>query len=131
MKAAGGSEFGGGFEDAGDDHSDDQVALGATGTREDGFQKEAAEGAESGGDVAVRSRALNVESVGGGDERLAFEDTAEGVDLGDGPRREVGEGAFDDLCAMAEALAEEDGGRGVAVGDRLDIHGYSICTRCR
>jgi hypothetical protein len=126
MKAAGGSEFGGGFEDAGDDHGDDQVALGATGTREDGLQKEAAEGAESGGDVAVRSGALNVESVGGGDERFAFEDTAEGVDLGGGPRGEIGEGAFDDLGAVAEALAEEDGGRGVAVGDGFDVHGYII-----
>ena len=128
MKAAGGSEFGGGFEDAGDDQSDDQIALGATGAREDGFEKEAAEGAESGGDVAVRSRTENVESVGGGDERLAFEDTAEGVDLGGGPRGEVGEGAFDDLGALAEALAEEDGGRGVAVGYGFDIHGYSICN---
>jgi hypothetical protein len=77
-------------------------------------------------DVAVRSGALNVESVGGGDEGFAFEDTAEGVDLSGGPRREVGEGTFDDLGALAEALAEEDGGRGVAVGDRFDIHGYII-----
>src|SRR6266851_5378884 len=97
MKAAGGSEFGGRFEDAGDDHGDDEVALGATGTREDGFEKEAAEGAESGGDVAVRSRALNVESIGGGNQGFAFKDTAEGVDLGSGPRGEVGESAFDDL----------------------------------
>jgi hypothetical protein len=126
MEAAGGSEFGGRFEDAGDDHGDNQIAFRATGTRQDGFQKEAAEGAESGGDVTVRSGALNVESVGGGDERFAFEDTAEGVDLGGGPRGEVGEGAFDDFGALAEALAEKDGGRGVAVGDRFDVHGYSI-----
>ena len=126
MQAAGGSEFGGRFEDASDDQGDDQIAFGATGAREEGFQKEAAQGTESGRDVAVRSRTLNTESVGGGDERFAFEDTAEGVDLSGGPRREVGEGAFDDLCALAEALAEEDGGRGVAVGDGLDVHGYSI-----
>src|SRR6266850_2220924 len=73
MKAAGGSEFGGRFEDAGDDHGDNQIAFRATGAREDGFQKEAAESAESGGDVAVRSSTLNVESVGGGDERFAFD----------------------------------------------------------
>jgi len=103
-----------------------RIAFGATGAREDGFEKEAAEGAESGGDVAVRSSTLNVESVGGGNERFAFEDTAKGVDLGGGPSGEVGEGAFDDLGALAEALAEEDGGRGVAVGDGFDIHGYSI-----
>jgi len=126
MKAAGGSEFGGRFEDAGDDHGDDEVALGATGTREDGFEKEAAKGTESGSDVAVRSGAENQESVGGGDERFAFENTAEGDDLSGGPRGEIGEGVFDNLCALAEALAEEDGGRGVAVGDGLDVHGYII-----
>src|SRR5229473_1501217 len=129
MKAAGGSEFGGRLEDAGDDHGDDQIALGARGAREDGFQKEAAEGAESGGNVAVRSRTENMESVGGGDERFALEDTAEGVDLSGGPRGEVGEGTFDDLGPLAEALTEENGGRGVAVGDGLNVHGYSIFNR--
>jgi hypothetical protein len=126
MKAARGSEFGGGFEDAGDDHGDDQIALGATGARQDGFQKEAAKGAEGSSHVAVRSRTLNQESVGGGDERFAFEDTAEGVDLGSRPSGEIGEGAFDNLAAAAEALAEEDGGRRVAVGDGLNVHGYNI-----
>jgi len=76
--------------------------------------------------VAVRSRTLNTESVGGGDKRFAFEDTAEGVDLGSRPSGEIGESAFDDLGAAAEALAEEDGGRGVAIGNGLDIHGYII-----
>jgi len=129
MEAAGGGEFGGGFEDAGDDHGDDQIAFGATGAREDGLQNEAAEGAESGSDVAVRSGTENVESIGGGDQGFAFEDTAERVDLGGGPRGEVGEGAFDDLAALAEALAEEDGGRRVAVGDGLYIHGYIIAQQ--
>jgi hypothetical protein len=85
MEGGRGSEFGGGFEDAGDDHGDGQIALGATDAREDGFQKETAKGAESGSDVAVRSRTLNLESVGGGDEGLAFEHPAEGLDLGSGP----------------------------------------------
>src|SRR6266704_2225207 len=107
MKAAGGSEFGGRFE------------------------KEAAKGTESGSDVAVRSGAENQESVGGGDERFAFENTAEGDDLSGGPRGEIGEGVFDNLCALAAALAEEDGGRGVAVGDGLDVHGYIIPHLCQ
>src|SRR5713226_5619606 len=109
MKAAGSSEFGGGFEDAGDDHGDDQIAFGATGAREDGFQKEAAEGAKSGSHVAVRSRTENVESIGEGDKRFAFEHTTARVDLGGGPRGEVREGAFHNLAAAAEALADEDG----------------------
>ena len=126
MQAAAGSEFGGWLEDASDDQGDDQIAFGATGASKEGFQKEAAQGTESGRDVAVRSRTLNTESVGGGDERFAFEDTTEGVDLSGGPSGEVGEGAFNDLAAAAEALAEEDGGRRVAVGDGLNIHGYMI-----
>jgi hypothetical protein len=126
MEGAGGSELGRRLEDAGDDHGDDQIALGATGAREDGFQKEAAEGAQSGSDVAVRSRTENVESIGEGDKGIAFEDPTERVDLGGGPGGEVGEGAFDDLAAAAKALAEEDGGRRVAVGDGFNIHGYKI-----
>src|SRR5260370_27348470 len=63
MKAAGGSEFGGGFEDAGDDHDDDEMTLGATGGREDGFQKEAAEGTESGRQVAGRGRTEDMAQI--------------------------------------------------------------------
>src|SRR5260370_33917854 len=71
MKAAGGSELGGRVEDAGDDHGDDEGALGATGTREDGFEKEAAQGSESGGDVAVRGGEGEQESVREGGPRFA------------------------------------------------------------
>jgi hypothetical protein len=126
METARGSELGGGFENAGDDHGDDQIALGATGAREDGLQNKAAKGAESGSDVAVRSSTLNVESIGERDEGFAFEYPAEGLDLRGGPSGEIGEGAFDDFAAAAEAVAEEDGGRRVAVGDGLYVHGYKI-----
>src|SRR5260370_25312263 len=107
MKAAGGSELGGRCEDAGDDHGDDEVALGATGTREDGFEKEAAKGTESGSDVAVRSGAENQESVGGGDERFAFENTAEGGDLRGRPRGEMCGGVVCKSCGPAGGLAAE------------------------
>jgi hypothetical protein len=40
---------------------------------------------------------------------------------------EIGEGAVADLAVAAEGLAEEDGGRGVAVGDGGDVHAYIIC----
>ncbi len=36
---------------------------------------------------------------------------------------EVGQGALAGFVAFPPALAEEDGGRGVAVGDGLDVHG--------
>ena len=35
---------------------------------------------------------------------------------------EIGDGAVVDLAVLAEAFAEEDSGRGVAVGDYGDVH---------
>jgi hypothetical protein len=126
MESASGGEFGAWCEDASDDHGDGQISLGALGAGEDRFQAKAAQSAESGGDMAVGSRALNLESVRGGDEGIAFEDAAEGVDLTGGPSRKVGESAFDDLTAVTRGLAEEDGGRGVAVRNGLHVHGPTI-----
>jgi len=39
---------------------------------------------------------------------------------------EIGEGAVEDLAVLTEGLAEEDGGRGVAIGDGGDVHAYTI-----
>ena len=59
-------------------------------------------------------------------EVAPFKTAAESIDLGGGPMREVGEGAVADLAVETEGLAEEDSGRGVAVGDAGDVHAYSI-----
>jgi hypothetical protein len=64
IESARGGQFGGGFQDAGDNHGDDQIALGARGAGEEGFQAEAAQGAERGGHMAVGSGALDLEGVG-------------------------------------------------------------------
>ena len=40
-----------------------------------------------------------------------------GIPVGD-----VGQGAFLDLALLAVGLAHEDGGRGIAVGDEVDMH---------
>jgi hypothetical protein len=56
----------------------------------------------------------------------ALEDGAEGLDPSGRPMREVGEGAVSDLAIKTEGLAEEDCGRGVAVGDGGDVHAYTI-----
>jgi hypothetical protein len=40
--------------------------------------------------------------------------------------REVGEGAVADLAVETKGLAEEDSGRGVAVGDVGDVHAYIL-----
>ena len=57
---------------------------------------------------------------------VAAEGALEGLDAGGVPVGEIGEGALVDLAVLAEGLAEEDGGRGGAVGDGLDVHGYNI-----
>ena len=43
-----------------------------------------------------------------------------------GPVRQVGDGAIPDLAVLPEGLAQEEGGRGVAVGDYGDIHDFFI-----
>ena len=51
---------------------------------------------------------------------------AEGFDLMRGKMGEVGEGAGLDFAVLAVGFAEEDGGRGVAVGNGGHIHAYMI-----
>src|SRR5579862_3699159 len=109
MEAAGGGQLGGWFENAGDDHGDDQIPLGAAGAEQDRLQAGAAQSTESSGDVAVGSGALNLESVGGGDEGLSLKDPAEGVELGGGPSGKVSEGALDDATIETGGVAEEIG----------------------
>jgi hypothetical protein len=41
---------------------------------------------------------------------------------------EIGDGALTDPAVIAEGLAQEDGWRGVTVGDGLDIHGHMYRT---
>jgi hypothetical protein len=43
-----------------------------------------------------------------------------------GELREVGQGTRFDLAVFAVGFAEEDGGRGVAIGDGGDVHAYII-----
>ena len=44
----------------------------------------------------------------------------------EGHLEEVGEGSFSDFAVFAEGFAQEDGGRGVAVGDAFYVHGYHM-----
>jgi hypothetical protein len=80
----------------------------------------------------VRDAALDLKSVVNADKGLALEEASEGLDFFLGPMGEVGEGFLDDASALALALAEEDGGWGVPVGDRLDVHGnyYITVVKC-
>lgn len=126
LEGAGIGEFGGRLNNARDDHGDDKVALGAGGAGEDRLQFEPAESAECGGDVTVRKRALNQDSAGSVHEGFSLQNAAQGIDLGFGPIGEILEGSLDDFAVLAEALAQEDGGGRVAVGDGIHVHGYSI-----
>jgi hypothetical protein len=83
-------------------------------------------GAEDRDDMSVGERADDLEGLIAGDQILTLQDAAQEVDLSGGPRGEIGEGAFVDLGADADGFAEENGGRGVAIRDGLDIHGSMI-----
>lgn len=127
MKSTSSGEFGGRIDDARDDHGDHEITLAARGWVEDGIESEFAKGAEDCGDVTVRLGAEDVkgfgQGIGGG---AALEDMTQRLDLVRGPVGEVGEGAIFDFAIEAEGFAEEDGGRGAAVGDGCHVHVYII-----
>jgi hypothetical protein len=91
---------------------------------EEAMEMQLVKGAEDGGDMAVRARTDNVEGLRqrGTEGSGALQDGAQGIDFGWGPVGEIGDGAVVDLAVFAEAFAEEDGGRGVAIGDGGDVH---------
>src|SRR5271157_347796 len=87
---------------------------------------------ESVGDLLERqqqtedaSQLRAVREVGGLIE-LPAQQAAEGFNAGRGPVRQVGDGAILDLAVLPEGFAQEDGRRGVAVGDGSDIHDFFI-----
>ena len=86
-------------------------------------QPQLAQRAEHSGDMAVGKGALDVEHLLAPDQGLVPQHPPQGIDFLRGPLGEVGQGAFLDFAVFAPALAQEDGGRRVAVGDRFDIHG--------
>jgi len=80
--------------------------------------------AEGGGDVAVRQRAGDGEGLAvRGDDGAAFEHATQALDMRLGPVRKVAQGSLPDLAVFAVALAQQDGGGRIPVGDGFDIHG--------
>ena len=73
--------------------------------------------------MAVGQSFLRSQQIMGRDEGFVAQQAAEGLDFFLGPIGEVGQSALAGFVAFAPAFAEEDGGRGVAVGDGLDVHG--------
>ncbi len=129
MKAASGGEFGARLDDARHDHGDDEVAPPAGGRIEEGIQLQVAEATQDCGDVAVRQRADDAETIrqsGGGDSRRTGEGEAEGFHLTSPEMSNVGQGTGFDFTVLAIGFTEEDGGRGIAVGDGGHVHAYII-----
>jgi|SRR5208337_3357786 len=124
MKGARGGKLGSWLEDAGGDHGDNKIAITVVVFVEEAVEMKAVQSAEDGGDVAVRAGADDVEGLRqrGVEDSGALQDGAKRIDFGGGPVGEIGDSAVMDLAVFAEAFAEEDGGRGVAVGDDGDVH---------
>ena len=74
--------------------------------------------------MAMRQGADDGEGVAlGGDDGAAFEHAAQPFYVGDRPVGEIAKGALTNLAAFAIALAQQDCGGRVPVGDGFDIHG--------
>ena len=129
VKPASGREFGGGLDDAGNDHGDEEIALAAGSRIEDGIQMQIAQATEDGCDMAVRQGSGDEEGVRQGGRRAsrrAGQCSAESVELMRGEMSDVGDGASLDFAVEAVGFAEEDGRRGVAIGNGGDVHAYII-----
>jgi len=129
VKPASGSEFGGGLDDACNDHGDDEIALAAGSGVEDGIDLQVAQATEDCGDMAVRQGTGDEKGFrqrGGGGRQRAGQSQAEGVHLMRGEMSDVGDGASLDFTVETIGFAEEDGGRGVAVGYGGHVHAYMI-----
>src|SRR5215469_2970472 len=72
--------------------------------------------------MAVGQGLLGGEQIVRRDQGLVAQQATEGLDFLRGPGGKVGQGALTGFVAFAPAFAEEDGGRGVAVGDDGDVH---------
>ena len=129
MKPASSRQFGGGLDDAGNNHRDDEVALAAGNRVEDGIQLQSAQATENRGDMTVRQGSGDEEGIRqrrGGSGQGAVQSRAEGCNLLSGEMGDIGEGASLDFAILAIGFTEEDGWRRVAVGYGGDIHAYII-----
>jgi hypothetical protein len=75
--------------------------------------------------MAVRNGFLRGEQIVCGDQGLVAQQATKGFDFFWGPIGEIGQRALTGFLTLAPAFAEEDGGRGVAVGDDGDIHAHN------
>ena len=105
------------------DHRQDQVPLWATLGRDDGIQAELSDGSQHGFDVAVRKSLASGEEILWRDEGLVPKQSPRGLDLLRRPVREIRQSTLQGLFAFPPTFTEEDGERGVTIGDGFDVHG--------
>ena len=129
MKSPSGSQFGGRLDDAGNDHGDDEIALTAGSGTEDGIDFQVAQATEDCCHMTVRKGAGDAERIRQrrrwGSQRTG-QGQAKGLYLMSREMGDVGEGAGFDFPVQAIGFAEEDSGRGVAVGYGGNVHAYII-----
>ena len=95
-----------------DRHRGHQVPLPRRGRVDQLLQAQGPQRAQHRGDVPVRQAAGDLERpVQGRGRGLALQHPGQGVDLGPGPGRQVGQGTVLHLPGLAVAFAEQDGGR--------------------
>ena len=88
-----------------------------------GIQGESLQGSQHRGYMAMGPGTNDVEGLVAADKGLVPQEASQGCYVLLGLGGEVGDGAFPDLAVLALSFAQEDGGRGVAVGNDVDVHG--------
>src|SRR5882762_11151000 len=128
----GGGKLGPGIEDAADHQGQDEVAAAVAVRAEQPIEADLARRAERRVDMTMRQRADDGNGILVlGNDGAAFEQRLEAGDPLVRPVGEVQQRALLDLASLAVALAQQDGRRRVAIGDRFDIHGNVIADSSR
>jgi hypothetical protein len=120
-------EFGLGIEEAGHDHSHNEVSLRAWVGVNEALEAAASECPQDRGDMPVGPRTHDVKGI----VELRDGDTTvqQGLEAFDEFRRplgEIGQGAFANFAPLTERFSEQDSWGGVAVGYAFDIHEHRI-----
>jgi len=108
------------------DHRQHRLALGAGLGADELGHAQALHGQLDRAHMPAGQAARHGEVLAGLHETAAAEHDAQRGHRLLGQRREVGEGALEGAASVADAFAQQHGGRGVAVGDYIDVHGRKI-----